>query len=146
MVLLLGQTSRSPSLAMCPQLCSCPWPLWGMRSVKHASLDPLQSERPKHQEVHRTVMDENWKHTKLKVDGSKHPQEKALTFGLWYKRGQSSSPHCGLESLRVCSVPWRNSFGCPCQEATSICTSSVLRVKMSDKIRGITNTVNCSNT
>lgn len=46
-----------------------------------------------------------------------------------------------LESLGLCSVPWRNSSG-PCQGVTSICPSSVLHVKISDKIGAITSELN----
>lgn len=46
-----------------------------------------------------------------------------------------------LEGLGLCSVPWRNSSG-PCQGVTSICPSSVLHVKISDKIGAITSELN----
>lgn len=153
MLLLLGQSSRLPSPAVSPALLMlvaslgheefwiCSWVgAWTPCKAKSSKIKRFTGQR-----WMRTGNTQNWTWT---VE-NRSPR-KALTIGLWYKTGQSSSPCYGLESLGLCSIPWKNSFGCPCQGATSICTSSVLHVKMSDKIGGVTNEVkwnmvSCSN-
>lgn len=66
-LLLLGQTSKLPSPVVSPDLLVASL---GHEEVSICSWVGAGTPRKaKNQEVHRTVMDENWKYPNLKVGG-----------------------------------------------------------------------------